>query len=104
MASVPKFDRGLVRHVAHLSRLALSDDEVARMTGELSAIVGYIDQLNELNTDGVPPTAHALPVHNVFREDVVTASFDADEALANAPQREGTFFRVPKVLDTGDGA
>ncbi|NOT01409.1 MAG: Asp-tRNA(Asn)/Glu-tRNA(Gln) amidotransferase subunit GatC [Phycisphaerales bacterium] len=104
MARESKIDESLVRHVAHLSRLALTDDEITRMTGELSAIVGYIDQLGELDTADVPPTAHALPVHNVFREDEVTPSFDSDTALSNAPQREGTFFRVPKILDTGDGA
>ena len=89
----------LVRHVAMLSRLALSDEEVARFASELSAIVQYVDQLNEVNTDGVEPTAHVLPVHNVFREDEVRPSPPPDVSLANAPQRQDTFFRVPKVLD-----
>ena len=82
-----------------LSRLKLSDAEVARLTTELSAIIGYVDQLSELDTRDVPPMAHALPVVNVFREDEVIPSPGADVMLASAPEREKTFFRVPKVLD-----
>lgn len=88
-----------VRHIAHLSRLKLTEEEVARFGEQLSAILAYVEQLNELDTDPVEPSAHALPVHNVFREDVVRASLTADQALANAPQRDGSFFKVPKVLD-----
>jgi aspartyl-tRNA(Asn)/glutamyl-tRNA(Gln) amidotransferase subunit C len=98
-----KIDEQTVRHVAHLSRLKLTDEEVNRLSTELSAIIDYFDQLQRLPTDGVEPTAHPLSMRNVFRDDLVQESLDAEQALANAPQREQTFFRVPKVLDQ-DGA
>jgi aspartyl-tRNA(Asn)/glutamyl-tRNA(Gln) amidotransferase subunit C len=88
-----------VRHIAMLSRLQLSDEEVAMMTEELSAIVGYVDQLSEVDVEGVIPTAHAVDVQNVFRDDTVRESIGSDKALANAPERDGSFFKVPKVLD-----
>jgi aspartyl-tRNA(Asn)/glutamyl-tRNA(Gln) amidotransferase subunit C len=96
---VHQIDEPLVRHVALLARLKLSDAEVARLAGELSAILDYMDQLNELDTANVPPMAHALPVVNVFREDEIVPSPGVEVVLANAPQRQGSFFRVPKVLD-----
>jgi aspartyl-tRNA(Asn)/glutamyl-tRNA(Gln) amidotransferase subunit C len=65
----------------------------------LSAILAYVEQLNEVDTQDVPPTAHALPVKNVFREDVPGKCLTPDEALANAPARDGNFFAVPKVLE-----
>lgn len=99
-----KIDEKQVRHIAHLSRLKPSDEEVRLFSDQLSAIVEYVEKLNELDTTGVEPTAHALPVHNVFREDVPTTPFAPDQALANAPQRDGSFFGVPKVLDQGSGA
>ena len=82
----------------------LTDEQITSMARELSAIIGYVDQLAELNTDDIPPTAHALEVHSVFREDEITPSYDSQESLLNAPHREGSFFRVPKVLDTGGAA
>lgn len=94
-----KIDEQAVRHIAHLSRLALTEDEVRRFGPQLSSILEYVDKLNELDTDSVEPTAHALPVHNVFRSDDPRDSFDPQRALANAPQRDGSFFKVPKVLD-----
>ena len=94
-----EIDEQQVRQVAHLSRIRLSDAEVSRLGSELSVILDYMGQLNQLDTDGVEPTAHPLPIRNVFRPDEPHPSIDPDDALANAPQREGTFFRVPKVLD-----
>lgn len=88
-----------VRHIATLSRLQLTDKEVAVMAEELSVIVGYVDQLREVDVEGVDPTAHAVDVKNVFREDVVKESIGVANALANAPQREDSYFKVPKVLD-----
>jgi aspartyl-tRNA(Asn)/glutamyl-tRNA(Gln) amidotransferase subunit C len=88
-----------VRKVAHLARLELTDAEVAAMARQLSAIVDYVDQLRQLNTDNVEPLAHALNVSNVFRADEPAPSLPVDQALANAPQRKGDFFRVPAVLD-----
>jgi aspartyl-tRNA(Asn)/glutamyl-tRNA(Gln) amidotransferase subunit C len=93
-----------VRWVAHLARLELSEAELATMTRQLSAIVGYVDQLREVNTDGVEPLAHALAVHNVFRDDEPAPSLPVDEALANAPDRRSDadgrqYYGVPAVLD-----
>lgn len=88
-----------VRWVAHLSRLQLSDAEVDTMARQLSAILNYVDQLKQVSTEGVEPLAHPLKVHNVFRPDEPGACLSADEALANAPDRQGDFFAVPAVLD-----
>jgi aspartyl-tRNA(Asn)/glutamyl-tRNA(Gln) amidotransferase subunit C len=91
-----------VRKVARLARLELSDADLARMTEQLTNILNYVDQLTELNTDGVEPMAHPLPVQNVFRDDEPRPSLPVDEALKNAPTRLGNFFGVPAVLDAGD--
>lgn len=99
-----KIDESQVRHIAMLSRLKPSDDEVRLFSEQLSAIVEYIEKLNEVDTTDVEPTAHALPIHNVFREDVPTEPYAPEQALANAPQRSGHFFGVPKVLDQDSGA
>ena len=88
-----------VRWVAHLARLRLTDDELATMTRQLRAIVEYVDQLSRIDTEGVEPLAHALAVHNVFRDDEPAPSLPVDQALANAPQRRDDFFSVPAVLD-----
>jgi aspartyl-tRNA(Asn)/glutamyl-tRNA(Gln) amidotransferase subunit C len=88
-----------VRWVAHLARLEISPDEVEEFTQQLSAIVDYVDQLQRVDTQGVEPMAHALPICNVFRPDEERPSLPADEALANAPNRKGNFYSVPAVLD-----
>lgn len=88
-----------VRHISYLSRLNPSDAQVAQASEQLSAIIEYMEQLNEVDTSQVPPTAHALPVSNVFREDMPIPGLTLDAALANAPQRDGTFFALPKVLE-----
>ena len=88
-----------VRWVAHLARLELSADELAVITPQLQAIVAYVDQLRQVNTEGVEPLAHALPIHNVFREDEPRPSLPVEAALANAPDRRGDFYGVPAVLD-----
>ena len=92
-------DEQAVRHIAHLARLKVSDNEVAMMAGQLSNILEYVRQLNQLDTSSVEPTAHALALSNVFREDVVRASWTQDQAMANAPQHQDSFFKLPKVLD-----
>ena len=97
-------DETQVRKVAKLSRLELSDQEVQEFTGQLGAILAYVDKMNELNTDDVEPLAHCLPLSNCLREDRATDSIGADAALANAPQRDGEFFKVPKILDDNSGA
>ena len=93
-----------VRHIAKLSRLNLADDEVQRMAAQLGDILGYIRQLEQIDTSGVEPLAHPLPITNVQREDEPLPGFDSDVSLANAPQRERDFFRVPAVLDQDSGA
>ena len=69
------------------------------MVDELNRILDYMKNLNELDTEGVPPTSHVLPISNVFREDVVTPSLPRDQLLANAPSKRQGYFRVPKVIE-----
>lgn len=90
------------RKVAKLARLDLSEADLATMTTQLSAILNYVDQLSELNTEGVEPMAHPLPVRNVFRDDEPRPSLPVDAALQNAPLRSGDYFAVPAILDAGD--
>ena len=87
-----------VRKVADLARLELSEADVEVMARQLSAIVDYINQLQLVNTDGVEPLAHALDLHDVFRDDIPGQSLTEDEALANAPARKDNFYRVPAVF------
>jgi aspartyl-tRNA(Asn)/glutamyl-tRNA(Gln) amidotransferase subunit C len=87
-----------VRKVADLARLELSDAELDPMARQLSAIIDYINQLQQVNTDGVEPLAHALDVHDVFRDDAPAPSLSEDAALANAPSRKDNFYRVPPVF------
>ena len=89
-----------VRKVAKLARLEMSDADLATMQKQLSAILEYVDQLQALNTDGVEPMAHPLPLANVFREDVPGVSLTPDEALANAPNRLADYFGVPAVFES----
>lgn len=94
-----KIDQSQVRKVAKLSRLDLSEEEITEFTGQLSAILDYVAKMNELDTEGIEPLAHCLPISNVFREDVVKESLGTEKTLANAPQRDGAFFKVPKILE-----
>jgi aspartyl-tRNA(Asn)/glutamyl-tRNA(Gln) amidotransferase subunit C len=87
-----------VRKVADLARLEISDAELETMARQLNAIVDYINQLQQVNTDGVEPLAHALDLHDVFRDDVSGQSLTEDQALANAPSRKGNFYSVPAVF------
>lgn len=88
-----------VRRLARLARLALTDAELEAMTFQLSRIVDYVAQLQQADTEGIEPLAHALDVHNVFRADEPAASLPVADALANAPRRSGDFYSVPAVLD-----
>jgi aspartyl-tRNA(Asn)/glutamyl-tRNA(Gln) amidotransferase subunit C len=87
-----------VEKVALLGRLRLSEAELATMTDELAQIVAYVDQLAQVNTDGVEPMAHAIEVTNVFKDDRVAPSLPREEALANAPHRSEAGYLVPAVL------
>lgn len=90
-----------VRQVARLARLKLTDEQLGRYAVDLAAILDYVEQLEGVDTEGIEPLSHPLALDNVFREDQVGPSLDPDAALANAPQRQDNFFRVPKVLDLG---
>ena len=94
-----KLTENQVRHVAKLARLNCTEDQIATFTHQLDAIIQYVGQLDELDTTNVEPLAHCLPVHNVFRADQITVSLTSNQALDNAPQSDGDFFSVPKVLD-----
>jgi aspartyl-tRNA(Asn)/glutamyl-tRNA(Gln) amidotransferase subunit C len=90
--------RSDVEKVALLARLRLSDAELETITGQLAQIVGYVDQLGEVNTDNVEPMAHAIEVANVFRDDGVAPSLPREKALANAPHHDDRGYLVPAVL------
>jgi aspartyl-tRNA(Asn)/glutamyl-tRNA(Gln) amidotransferase subunit C len=90
--------RADVEHVAMLARLALTDDEIEQLTGELGAILEYAADVSALDTADVPPTAHPLPLVNVLRSDEVRPGLDRDEVLAEAPAAEDGQFRVPRIL------
>ncbi|GIO69158.1 Asp-tRNA(Asn)/Glu-tRNA(Gln) amidotransferase subunit GatC [Paenibacillus sp. JTLBN-2024] len=88
-----------VQHVAKLARLNLSADEEQKFTEQLNAILQYAEKLNELDTDGVEPTTHVLPVSNVMREDVKRESLPIEKVMLNAPEEEDGQFKVPAVLE-----
>jgi aspartyl-tRNA(Asn)/glutamyl-tRNA(Gln) amidotransferase subunit C len=88
-------DREQVLHVARLARLELTEEEVARMSDELSAVLDHIQKISELDLHGVPPTTHVVEVSNALRPDVVAPSLPRDVALASAPSVAGDGFRVP---------
>jgi aspartyl-tRNA(Asn)/glutamyl-tRNA(Gln) amidotransferase subunit C len=96
--SSARITRADVEHVAHLARLALSEQEIDALTEQLGAIVDYAAQVSALDTSDVPPTAHPLPVVNVFRPDVARPGLPRDEVLAAAPQAQEERFRVPRIL------
>lgn len=93
-----------VRHVAKLSRLKLSEDQVHHFRDQLENVLGYIAKLNELDVTNVEPMAHPLESTNVLREDVPAPGMDVDMAIGNAPAKSPPFFKVPKVLGEGSGA
>lgn len=94
-----KISQEEVEHVARLARLELTAHEAATFTGQMDAILAYVEKLNELDTANIVPTAHAVPMENAFRDDEVRPSLGTDIALANAPERVEGFFRVPRVIE-----
>ena len=94
-----KIARQEVEHVAVLARLALNETELDQVTGQMNQMLGYVETLNELNTDGIVPTAHAVPVENAFREDTIRPSIGTEKALKNAPEAANNCFRVPKIIE-----
>ena len=87
-----------VRQVAKLARLALSPDELAKLTPQLESILEYVDKISQLDVTNVEPMAHTLPLRNVLREDVVEPSLPLEAVLLNAPDTDGPFFKVPKII------
>jgi aspartyl-tRNA(Asn)/glutamyl-tRNA(Gln) amidotransferase subunit C len=87
-----------VKKIAALAKLSFSENELAKMAKELDAIVGYVEQLKELNVDAVEPTSHVLELVNVMREDITEPWLSPEEALKNAPAQKLDYFSVPKVV------
>ncbi len=91
--------REQVQHIAQLARVGLDEDDTARFRDHLSEILDYFHRLRQVDTEGVPPTAHTLPLQNIVRADEPQPSHDKEEVLANAPRREEDFFRVEAILE-----
>lgn len=94
-----KIDKKTVEYIANLARLSLTKEEKETFTKQLDKILTYIDKLNELDTSSIEPTFHPLPLKNVFREDEVKPSLPKEEALANAPEKEKSCFKVPRIIE-----
>ncbi len=92
-------DLATVKRVAHLARIAVTEEEAARMTGELNTILGFVEQLNEVDVAGVEPMTSVIPMAMRKRDDAVTDGRKADDITANAPASEENFFLVPKVVE-----
>jgi aspartyl-tRNA(Asn)/glutamyl-tRNA(Gln) amidotransferase subunit C len=95
---MPALTRADVEHVAYLARLGLTEEELARLEGQLNHILDQYATLAELDTDAIPPTAQTIELENILREDVARPSMPPEDVLANAPEREGDFFVVPAIL------
>lgn len=94
-----KISKEEVLHVAMLARLKLSEEEADMLVHDMESIIGFASKLNELDTEGVVPTAHAIPMNNAFREDVVKPSYDREVMLKNAPESDEIGYTVPKVVE-----
>ena len=94
-----RMSRSEVERIAALARISLSDDEAARLASELDTILGYVETLSEVATEGVEPTAHVIPLPTPLREDRASPPMDPEAAVANAPDRHGSAFVVPKVIE-----
>jgi aspartyl-tRNA(Asn)/glutamyl-tRNA(Gln) amidotransferase subunit C len=92
-------DADTVRRIAHLARIAVADEEVAPLEGELNVILAFVEQLSEVNVDGVEPMTSVTPMQMKMRDDAVTDGDIADDIVKNAPATEDHFFLVPKVLE-----
>jgi aspartyl-tRNA(Asn)/glutamyl-tRNA(Gln) amidotransferase subunit C len=95
----PSIARDEVAHLARLARLDLGPDELDRLAAELDVILGAVARVSEVAADDIPPTSHAVPLTNVFRDDDIRPSLPRDEVLAEAPAAESDRFRVPRILD-----
>lgn len=88
-----------VKHVAHLARLSVTEEEVELFTEQLDKIIGFAEQLNELNTEGIDPTTHVLDIKNILREDVVKESLPIEDVLRNAPDDQDGQVKVPSIIE-----
>lgn len=88
-----------VEHIALLARLSLTEEERERFGSQLSSILSYVGKLNEIDTSGIEPASHVLEMKNIMREDELRPSLPVEDALMNAPDRSGTFYRVPKIIE-----
>ena len=91
--------RDQVEHVAHLARVGITEEDIERFSHQLSDVLDYFERLDRVDIEGVPPTSHTLPLHNVMREDETEPSYDVDDILANAPNQEERRFRVRAILE-----
>lgn len=94
-----KITKEQVEHVANLARLNLTDEEKEQMTKDMEAIIAFADQINGLDIADVEPTAHVIPINNVFRDDEVKPSMERDILLSNAPNQKNGCFNVPKIVE-----
>ncbi|MBF0557583.1 MAG: Asp-tRNA(Asn)/Glu-tRNA(Gln) amidotransferase subunit GatC [Nitrospirae bacterium] len=88
-----------VRHIVKLARLTLSEEELQTYSGQLNTIIGHVEQLSVLDTGGIEPTSHVLPITNVMRNDLAAPSLSNEDALKNAPEPVDKFYRVPKIIE-----
>jgi len=88
-----------VKYMAHLARIELKPKELEKLSQQLKDILGFIDKLKKLDIKNINPTSHILPINNIFREDAPRKSLPGDKVLDNAPQKQGNFFGVPKVIE-----
>ncbi len=88
-----------IDHVAKLARIELTKEEAARFAGQFSRLFEFIEELQQLDVSGIPATAQVIPLHNVLRDDAVQPSLSRDAALENAPDRDGAFFKTPRILE-----
>ena len=98
-----RIDPKQVQEIAQLARLRLDEREIARFTAELDAILGHVEELRQLDTSNIEPMTHAVPFDCPLRDDVPALSLTAEQALANAPDRQENFFQVPRIIATPSG-
>ncbi len=92
-------NKDTVKYVAHLARIDLQPKELEKLSQELEEVLGFIDKLKKLDIKEIAPTSHILPINNVLRDDLPFDSLSCEKALENAPQKQGNFFGVPKVIE-----
>ena len=95
---IMQVDKPLVEHLAHLSRLNVAPEKMDQLVADMQDLVGFVEKLNELDTTGTEPLMHMGQSHNVLRADKVGGTISREEALSNAPDQNGTFIKVPKVI------